>query len=208
MAPSDGNNATFDPGRQYLGTVYAKALLGATEAAGKTALVMEQFDSLLADVLSRTPRLEAVFASPRVPVAEKVGMLDRALGSSMDPLMLNFLKVVAQHGRLDCLRAINKAAHRMWNDLRGRVPVEFRSAQPMERTDLDLVTGRLRTVLQSELDVSLRVDPAIIGGLVVRIEDTLYDGSVRNRLSRLRKELLQGAQRAIRQSADRFALES
>jgi F-type H+-transporting ATPase subunit delta len=208
MASTDGKHATFDTGRQHLGAVYAKALLGATQAAGNTQQVLDQLDSLLVDVLDRVPRLDAVLASPRVPAADKVAMLDRAFASGMQPLLLNFLKVVAQHGRLDCLRAVNHAAHEMWNELRGRVSVEFRSAQPLGRTDLDLVTSRLRTALKSELDVSQRVDPDMIGGLVVRIEDTLYDGSVRNRLSRLRGELLEETKRAIRESASRFAVES
>jgi F-type H+-transporting ATPase subunit delta len=208
MASTDGKPTTFDTGRQHLGAVYAKALLGATQAAGNTQEVLDQLDSLVADVLDRLPRFEAVLASPRVPAAEKVAMLDRAFARRMHSLLLNFLKVVAQHGRLDCLRDVSRAAHEMWNELRGRVSVEFRSAQPLGRTDLDLVTNRLRTALKSELDVSQRVDPDMIGGLVVRIEDTLYDGSVRNRLSRLRGELLQEAKRAIRQSADRFAVES
>jgi F-type H+-transporting ATPase subunit delta len=121
----------FDPESQYLGNVYAKALLGATENAGLTDQVLEQLDSFVQDVVAKVPKLEAVLSSPRVSHEEKVAMLDKAVGRTMHPVLLNFLKVVSRHGRLHCLRAIARGAREQLNALRGRLEVTVESAAPL-----------------------------------------------------------------------------
>ena len=204
MAKNSEKNKTHDSSQQYLGTVYAKALLAATETAGNTDLVLSEFDSLLDDVLSKLPSLEALLASPRVPHNEKVQMLDRAFAGKMSQQLLIFLKVVSGHGRLDCLATINRSAHRQYNALRGRVELEIRSAEPLSGEMLLQVSNRLRQSLQSEIDISLTVQPELIGGIVVRVGDTVYDGSVADQLRRLRTNALEKTSQEIRSSLDRF----
>ena len=206
MAKNSDKNKTHDSSQQYLGTVYAKALLGATDTAGNTDLVLSEFDSLLDDVLSKLPALEATLASPRVSHDQKVQMLDRAFGGKMSPQLLNFLKVVSGHGRLDCLATINRSAHRQYNAMRGRVEVEIRSAEPLSEELLSQVSNRLRQSLQSEVDVSLNIQPELIGGMLVRIGDTVYDGSVVDQLRRLRANALEKSGQEIRSSLDRFTI--
>ena len=206
MAKNSKKNKSHDSSQLYLGTVYAKALLGATETAGNTDLVLSEFDSLLDDVLSKLPTLEALLASPQVPHDEKVRILDRAFGGKMSPQLLNFLKVVSGHGRLDCLTTINRSAHQQYNDIRGRVEIEIRSAEPLSGELLLQVSNRLRLALKSEVDVSLTVHPELIGGMVVRVGDTVYDGSVVDQLRRLRTKALEKAGQEIRRSLDRFTI--
>src|SRR6185503_14304012 len=112
-----------DTGLQYLGTVYAKALIGATEKAGKTEAVLEELDSLVTDVLSALPRLDATLCSPRVPFESKERILDQAFRGKMSVQLLHFLKVLARRGRFHCVRAVRQAARKILNDLRGRVEV-------------------------------------------------------------------------------------
>lgn len=73
----------FDAGQQYLGNVYAKALLGVTEHAGNTEQVVDEFESFVKDVLDQLPDFEAMLRSPRVPHADKERLLDRALAGKM-----------------------------------------------------------------------------------------------------------------------------
>src|SRR5574340_1799768 len=96
-----------DVGVEHIADVYAKALLGAAEGAGVTAEVLSEFNSLVEDLLDRFPRFDAVLASVLVSAEEKAESLERVLGGRASPCFLNFLKVLARHGRLDCLRAIH-----------------------------------------------------------------------------------------------------
>jgi F-type H+-transporting ATPase subunit delta len=147
MAETRGTSAIADTGQQRLGKTYAEALLGATEKAGNTETVLAEFDSLVNDVLEKLPQLDATLSSPRVGRAEKEQMLDRAFAGKMSVELLRFLKVVAKHGRLDCLRFMLESAHELYNELRGRVAVEVRSAGPLGSELQQLLDARLRQAL-------------------------------------------------------------
>ena len=112
-AASDARTAAqieADVGVEHVADVYAEALLGATENAGQTDAVLAEFDELLQGIFGRFPRLEAVLTSALVSDDDKVGIIDRVLAGRASPLVINFLKVVAGHGRLDLLRAIHRQA--------------------------------------------------------------------------------------------------
>lgn len=205
MAKENGKQTNFDSGQQYLGTVYAKALLGASQTAANTEIVLAELDSLIDDVFERLPKFEASLASPRVSHEEKVRMLDAAFAGKMSPQMLNFLKVVSEHGRLDCLRAMQRAARQQYNAEQGRVEVEIRTAEPLSASLYQQTCDSLRVALKTEIDASQKIDPELIGGMVVRVGDTVYDGSVADRLRRLRVETLENTSQEIRRSLDRFA---
>lgn len=205
MAQDNGKQTTFDSGQQYLGTVYAKALLGASRTAGNTESVLAELDSLIEDVLDRLPKFEATLASPRVPHEEKVRMLDSAFAGKMSLQMLNFLKVVSEHDRLDCLRAMRRAARQQYNAEQGRMEVQIRTAEPLSTALYQQTCDSLRGALKSEIDVTQKIDPDLIGGMVVRVGDTVYDASVADRLRRLREETLEKTRQEIRRSLDRFA---
>ena len=196
----------FDTTQQHLGAVYARALLGATENAGNTDAVLEELESLVDEVLSRVPQLEGTLTSPRVPTEAKHSILDRAFEGRLSRDLLIFLKVVARRGRFDCLRAIAHAFREQFNELRGRVKVQVRSASELDQGARDLVTDRLRGALGREVDLQLDVDPELIAGLVVRVGDTVYDGSVANRLLALREDIFARATEKIRGQLDRFAV--
>ncbi|MEO8499247.1 MAG: ATP synthase F1 subunit delta, partial [Planctomycetota bacterium] len=180
------DKAVFDTGQQYLGSVYAKALLGAAEKVGNAEAVLDELNSFIDDVLAKVPNLDSTLGSPRVAVETKTAMLDKALGGKVSGELLNFLKVVARHGRFDCIRAIRQAVRQQLNDLRGRVEVFLRSAEPMSRESIELVVNRLKAVLGRDVDLHVDVDSDLIGGVVLRIGDTVYDASVANRLVRLK----------------------
>jgi F-type H+-transporting ATPase subunit delta len=200
------SQTVFDTGQQYLGSVYAKALLGASEKAGNTEEVLEQLESLVSDVLEKLPKLRAALESPRIGWEAKHRLLDQAFEGRMARELLHFLKVVARRERFDCMSAIARAARHQYNLLRGRVRVEVRSASALDDELVQLVSGRLQAALGREIDLVLRVDPDLIGGLVVRVGDTVYDGSVANRLRRLKEELLTKTARQIRENLSHYAV--
>ena len=196
----------FDPARQRLGTVYAKALLGATEKAGQTDAVLEELDSLVADVLDKLPDFDEALRTPRIAPEEKVQLLERVLGGRVSPLVLNFLKVVAQHERLDALRAIQRAARKLYNEMRSRVEVLVTSAAPLSNQLKTSVSSRLQQLLGREVVLSTEVDPELLGGLVVRVGDTVYDGSLAGKLKSMEAVTLEHATERLRESMDRLSM--
>jgi len=194
----------FDSEQKHLGDVYAKALLGATEIAGNTKLVLDEFDALVGDVLDKLPKLEAALASPRVPEEAKLDMLDRAFAAKMSVTLLNFLKVVCEHRRFDCVRAMNRAANVLRNELTGWVDVRITTVEPLTDELCERVTDRLEALLGKKVNLVTEIDADLIGGLEVRVGDTVYDASVLGRLGRLREEAVDRTSQAIRQSLDRF----
>ncbi len=189
---------------QQIAAVYAEALLGATEKAGQTEVVLAELDQLVSEVLDRIPKFAAVLGSAWISHEEKVGMLDRVLGGRVSPLLLNFLKVLSRRGRLDCLAAIRREAHRVWDRLRNRVPVQVTTATPLAPPLAQRLTQRLRSLVGGEPVIEYRVDPAVIGGLVVRVGDTLFDASVVTQLQSLRKQILDRSAYEIQSRRDRF----
>jgi F-type H+-transporting ATPase subunit delta len=195
-----------DSGLQHLGTVYAKALLGAAEKAGQSQQVLEELESLVADVLDKLPQLDAAFSSPRLSVEEKTALLDQAFAGKMSPTMLNFLKVVARHDRLGAVRAILQSARKLYNELKGRVEVRVETAGPLSNPLREQIVARLTQMLGREVVLTTEVNNDLIGGLVVRNGDTVYDGSLAARLKNMQEVTLEHTKQSIRQSLEKFAV--
>ena len=205
MAETQASKTSVDTGQQYLAAVYAKALLGATERAGNTEAVLEELEALLSEVFQRLPKLETALTSPRVGQEEKLRLLELAIGSRVSQSLLDFLKVLARRGRLDCLRAITRAARQQLNEIRGRVEVTLVTAEPLGEDSTRQAAERLQTALGQEIDLSTSVDPDLIGGAIVRVGDTIFDGSVINRLEQMRRTAHTNSAQKMRDELDRFA---
>jgi F-type H+-transporting ATPase subunit delta len=200
------NHDTIDAGRQHLGNVYAKALLGAAEKAGQADQVVGELESIVSDVLNKLPKLDAVMKTPRLTHEERLPILDRAFGGRVSATTLTFLKVVSRHGRLDCLRAIARAARKQLNAARGLVEVHVETAFPLSDHTRERVIGRLRELLKRDVVLTTSVNDELIGGLVVRVGDTVYDASVAASLKRMAQVTLDHTKQTIRESLERFAM--
>ncbi|MDP6444893.1 MAG: ATP synthase F1 subunit delta [Pirellulaceae bacterium] len=201
----NGEHVEFDATQQQLGAVYAKALLGAAASVSNTQLVLEEFDSLVGDVLDELPQFEAALQSPRIPHEEKVQMLDKAFQGKMKDELLRFLKVVSSHGRMDCLREIHRAAHKLFNEQLGRMDVRVTTAAPIDQGLADSIAKKLSESLGGDVVMKTEVDESLLGGIQVRVGDTVYDASVANRLRRMRETTLEQTTQSIRNSLDRFS---
>ena len=194
-----------DVGVEHLADVYAEALLGAAKTADCTRAAIEEFDSLMDDVLDRFPKLEAVLSSGLVSPEEKIGVIDRVLGGRASATLLNFLKVVAHHGRLDCLRVIRDRLGELYDQMQGRIRVQVTTAAPVGGALTGKVAEGLRTALGAEPLVEQIVDPELIGGVVIRVGDTVYDGSIANQLNNVRQQMIDRSVHEIQSRRDRFS---
>ncbi len=198
-------DSVLDIDAQQVGALYAKALLGATEPAGQTESVLVEFDSLVADVLDRQPKFESVLASGVISAEEVVGVIDKVFAGRASPLFLNFLRVLASHGRLINLRAAHKAAHELHNKLRGRVQVRVTTATELRETMAQEIAQRVHSRLGVEAVLERRVDPRLIAGIVLQIGDTVFDGSVATDFERLRVQMLDKSVHEIQSRRERFS---
>jgi len=199
-------NDTIDAGRQHLGTVYAKALLGAAEKAVQADQVVDELESLIHDVLDKHAKLGAILMSLRLTHEERLPILEKAFGGKLSPTLMTFLKVVSKHGRLDSLRAIARAARKQLNAIRGRVEVLVETAHPLSNPLRDRITSRLSELLGKQVILTSRINDELLGGLVVRVGDTVYDASLAASLKRMEQVTLEHTKEAIRKSIERFAM--
>ena len=193
-----------DVGIEQIADVYAQAFLGAAEAAGQTESLVEELDSLAADVLEPFPAFAAVLASAQVSHEEKVGILDRVLGGQASPLLLNFLKVLSRHGRLDSLAAIGRHVRQHYERMRGRVHVRLATAQPISDDLAQRIAERLRSIIHGEPVLERMVDPNLIAGAVMRVGDTIYDASIATQLENVREQMIDRSVHEIQSRRDRF----
>ncbi len=195
---------TVDIGKQQVAAVYAKALIGAAQKAGNTGDVIEELDSIVDDVLAKSPDFEATIGSSRISTEEKTGLIDRAFKGASEQI-ITFLKVLANHDRLDCIREVRTEAKRLYNDLQKRRAVEVITAKALTKPQRKEVVETLQKKMNCEVDLTEKVDEDIIGGMIVRVGDTIIDGSVRNKLTEMKSQAMQKVVEQIHGGSDRFS---
>ena len=164
---------------------YASALFGLARDERQIDAVSRSLDSL-AQALAESPDLAGLVASPLVG-REDAGKAFAALGPSLqlDPITTNFLGVVARNGRKRELAAIVRMFKRLAADHRGEVSAEVTSAHPLKDDQLDALKAQLRARAGRDVAIEAQVDPAILGGIVVKLGSQMIDASIRTKLNRL-----------------------
>jgi F-type H+-transporting ATPase subunit delta len=146
----------------------------------------------VAAALVAEPRISAVLDDPGRPFEKRSKALDGLLGSHVPPQVANVVRLLMKRGRLDILPLVAAEYQRLLNRDRGIVEATVTSALPLNKKETDALKTRIKAMSGSDVDLRTEVDPALIGGLTVRVGDTLLDGSVRGRLERLRDQLVAG----------------
>ena len=165
--------------------VYAQAIVEAADAAGCRREVLAELGTLAREVLPQVPEAVAVFASPKVTTEEKGRIIDKLAGGRMQATTTNALHVLAHHGRLGMLAAVVAAAERLADERDGKRQATFTTAMPLDAAEQARIVAETEQSLAATLVPAFVVDPAIIGGLVVRVGDTIYDQSVATGLARI-----------------------
>lgn len=136
------------------------------------------------------PSASIFFKDPKVTRAEKLATLKRLLPGSRTDVM-NLLKMLAVRDRLNLLPALYSDFQNLDRQARGVVEAEVTVARPFGEAEREDITRRLSQATGKQVDVQMKVDPRILGGIVVRIGDELIDASVAGRLARLRHQMAQ-----------------
>ena len=205
MSEENFESKSTDIGRQQIAAVYAKAFLAAAGKTGQVAERVEELQSLSSGVLRKNRSFEKVLASPRLKPEEKIGLIDRTLGSQLSKEVGQFLRVIAIHGRLDCIRDICVAVREQYNVEQGVLEVQLTTATEMQSGLPDRIRAALTSHLGQDVELATQTDPSLIGGMVIRIGDKVHDSSVRQRLVSLRQETVDKTIQQMRDAADRFS---
>lgn len=206
--PSNPNDAAaarhVDIGADRLAKVYAQAIVEAADKKGCRREVIEELGAIVREVLPKVPQAAAVFASPKVSVEQKEALVDRMAVGRLRPTTIHALKVLARHERLGVLADVVAAAERLADALEGRKQATFTTATPVDPAEQARLVAEVEQAVGATLSARFTVDPALIGGLVVRVEDTIYDQSVATGLSRLGRQLKQRSIHEIQYGRDRL----
>jgi F-type H+-transporting ATPase subunit delta len=182
MNPAKLHDTVLDTGAEQLGKIYARALLAAAISAGSTDRVLAELNQLVDDLLRNNPQLATAFASPKITEDEKYRVIDRLFGPTCDPVLVRFLKVMAKRGRLGYLAAVRDAANDLQDEMMGRVVAEVRTAVPLAADLRQAVIERISHSAGKEVRLVEVVDAELVGGMVIRLGDTIFDGSVSREL--------------------------
>jgi F-type H+-transporting ATPase subunit delta len=190
------HETVMDAVSQRVARVYAESLLGAAEQLNQTDQVMDELGALFEEVFRAGPLFEAFLTSGAISRKPKAEAIRKAFEGKTSELFLNFLLVLNDHQRLDLLRVIYQAARELRDERAGRLPVVVTTAAPLADDQREQLLHDLRARYNKEPVLTLRVDPALLGGLVVRVGDWLFDASVRTRLENIRKQLIERGRHA------------
>jgi F-type H+-transporting ATPase subunit delta len=198
------HETVMDVREEQIARVYAQAFMGvAVKSRDPTALVGE-VASLVEDVLGSFPQLDHTLRSELIAAEEKGRLLDRIFRGRTSDQVLNFLKVLAAHGRLSLLRPIARILKKLDAARRGLTEVEIRVAAPLEENLRQEIENRLRKTFRGEPVLQVAVDPSLIAGMIVRVGDRVYDSSLHTQLEQARRAMIERATETIEMHADRF----
>jgi F-type H+-transporting ATPase subunit delta len=171
--------------RASLAGRYASALFELARDERQIETVSNSLDTVK-QALAQSPDLKAVTTSPLVNRAEAAKAIAAAAGTlGVDPLTTRFLGVLAKNGRLSQLDAVISTFARLAAAHRGETTAEVTSAFPLNDDQLAALKANLQARGGSDVAIDARVDPSILGGIVVRLGSRMIDASIKTKLNNL-----------------------
>jgi F-type H+-transporting ATPase subunit delta len=176
---------------EELAQVYGRSLFQIALEQGKLDLIREQL-AQFADALEGNRELAVFFFSPYFSTKEKQQSLDRLLDGA-DPIFLNFLALLIENHRMPVLFRTRHEYERLWDEENKTLPVEITSAIALDEATTASLGRTIGERAGRKVTLAARVDPDILGGVIIRVGNSILDASIRNRLEQLRRHVAQGA---------------
>jgi F-type H+-transporting ATPase subunit delta len=176
---------------EELAQVYARSLFEVGREQDKLDVLREQLGQF-ADALDQRRELATFFFSPYFSTKEKQEALARLLDGA-DEVFLNFLSLLIENHRMPVIFRIRGEYERLWQEENRLLPVEITSAVELDKQTTESLGRTIGERAGRKVNLAARVDPDIIGGIIVRVGNSILDASIRNRLEQLRRHVAQGA---------------
>jgi F-type H+-transporting ATPase subunit delta len=167
---------------------YAEALFALGEKSGQTAVHADLLDAL-AGVVETSPKVEAVLMSPRITKTRKSEILAGALEGAPKEFIL-FIKAMVKRGRQGWFRETTTELNALLDLKLNRIRAGVTTASPADAALKTQITKALERITEKEVIAHFETEPTLIGGVVVRMGGRVYDGSIRRRVTVLRRKLL------------------
>jgi F-type H+-transporting ATPase subunit delta len=176
---------------EEIAQVYARALF---DAARERDELDEMRDELaeFADAVDDSHDLQVFLFSPYFSTEEKKEGLRRAV-EGVSEIFLNFLEVLVDNHRMPVVFRIRRRYDELWEEEHRLLPVDITSAVELDEGTVRQIGDTIGEQTGRQVELSSRVDPDILGGIVVRVGNAILDASIRNRLEQLRKQVARAA---------------
>lgn len=172
---------------EEIAQVYARSLWEVASEQGTTDRVREEIGEF-ADALDSQPELRTFFFSPYFSTQEKKDALDRAI-TDADPAVANFLALLVENHRMPAVFRVRRELDALWREANKLLPVQVTSAVELDEQIVRQLGDRIGERTGRTVDLTAQVDPDILGGLVLRVGNSILDASIRTRLDSLRRQV-------------------
>jgi len=172
---------------EEIAQVYARSLFAVAKERGTLDVVREQLGQF-ADALDAERELSVFFFSPYFSTPEKIDALHKAV-SDADEIVVNFLELLIEKHRMPAIFRVRRAFDRLWEDENKLLPVQITSAVALDPATAERIGQQVGEQTGRKVQLETIVDPEVIGGIVLRVGNSILDASIRTRLENLRKQV-------------------
>ena len=174
---------------EEIAQVYARSLFEVAEEQKKLDTVKQQLDEF-ATALHEHREMAVFFFSPYSSAQEKKDGLRKAVDGA-DPTITNFLEALIERHRMPAIFRIRTDFETLYDKSKKLLPVTVTSAVELDAETIESLGKRIGEQTGNEIELSSKVDPEILGGIVLRVGNFIMDASIRTRLEQLRREVAQ-----------------
>lgn len=168
---------------------YAEALFALAAEEGISEEILSDLH-LVREAFSAEPEYTQLLSTPAIPVSERLSAIEEAFGSRVHEYCVYFLKLLCEKGRMhllfDCIGEFEK----IYLALKGRSTAHITSAVPLTEEQKQRLLEKLEKVTNKKIDPVYSVDPALVGGICVETDGTLYDGTLKRRLRDIKEVMM------------------
>jgi F-type H+-transporting ATPase subunit delta len=168
---------------------YAKALIELANERGITQPIADDLHGLK-QLLTENPSFRSFLNDPSIGDAQCSDMLKKIFAGQLPPLLEHFMEVLSAKGKLGHLDQIADAYDQLLDEQRGKIDVDVTVAHELSSEQLEDVRQKVSSALKKDAVVHQFIDDSIIGGMVLRVQDKLIDGSVKTQIHNMREQLL------------------
>jgi F-type H+-transporting ATPase subunit delta len=172
---------------EEIAQVYARSLFEVAEERDRIDVVRDQLGQFT-DALAESRELELFFFSPYFSTEEKKEGLDKAVEGA-DEIVRNFLAVLIENHRMPALMRVRREYERLWQEANQMLPVQVTSAVELDEAVTRQIGEEIGRQTGRKVELTTTVDPDVLGGIVLRVGNSILDASIRTRLERLRKQV-------------------
>jgi ATP synthase F1 delta subunit len=174
---------------EEIAQVYARSLFEVASEQDKLDVVKQQLGEF-ADALHGNRELAVFFFSPYFSAVEKKDGLHKAVEGA-DPAVMNFLEALIERHRMPAIFRIRTDFEALYDKTNKLLPVTVTSAVELDSETIESLGKRIGEQTGNEIELTSKVDPEILGGIVLRVGNFIMDASIRTRLEQLRREVAQ-----------------